>query len=128
MVLAFIFRVKQPISVFAGVKALRQEQKQVTVELKLTWKLVPHLVNTVQKLDENGRAKSTVFFLHVIASFAEHVPEGQPVLFDQNLEPLYSPVIGIQEHLGQRTELRCAIPAIRAVNHDILVWHLHYRS
>jgi hypothetical protein len=89
---------------------------------------VPNLVNTVQKLNKNGRSKSTVFFLQVIASFAEHVPKRHPVLFYQNLEPLYSSVIGIQKHLSQRTELRCAIPAIRAVNHDVLVWLLHYRS
>ena len=55
------------------------------------------------------------------ATLTEHVPKSDPVFLDQDLETLESAVVGIKKKLGKRAELSCSVPAVRAMNEDVML-------
>lgn len=79
----------------AGVSVMAQEGQQSVVELELAGHLVPNLVNTVQKLNENRTALVHLLCTVHSAPFSKHVAKSQEILFDQHLEPFECPVVGI---------------------------------
>lgn len=66
----------------------------------------PHLVHTVQELQENGREAAALAAGTQVAALAELVAEGQPLLLQQHLETLQSPVEGVAEQLHQTHHLQ----------------------
>ena len=56
------------------------------------------------------------------ASFAKHVTERDPVFLDEHLETFKRAKVGIQQELGERAKLCGPVPAIAAVNQDVLLF------
>lgn len=56
------------------------------------------------------------------ASSTKHVSKRNPVLINQNLEPVKRPEERIQQQLRQRAELACSVPPVGAVYQDVLKW------
>lgn len=51
----------------------------------------------------------------------ELVPEGEPVFFNEDLEPKVGSVVGVHDKLGQRAELGGPVPAVGAMNKHVLL-------
>ena len=79
------------------------------------------MVYTIKELDEHLRSVSSITSWVMSASFAKHVTERNPILLDQNLEAFKRSEVRIEHKLGQWTKLSCSVPAIRAVNQDVLL-------
>jgi hypothetical protein len=79
---------------------LSYELEHTAIELELGWELVQKLVHTVKELNED-RASLVVPVPSVEVPEAplELVPERKPVLFDQHLETLNGPEVGIKHKL-----------------------------
>lgn len=63
---------------------------------------MPHLVDTVQELNENRTAVAHVRSTEMTTSSAKHVAERQPIFLDQDLEPIYCSVIRVYQKLDHR--------------------------
>ena len=70
---ALLVAVKKERTELAGVSVMGQVGQQSVVELELTGHLVPNLVNTVQKLNENRTALVHLLCAVHSAPFRKHV-------------------------------------------------------
>ena len=96
------------------------EQKRL-VKLELGGKLASDLPNTVDELQENRRSVVGRFrrrVLKVSDSMGKLVSEAEPLLFNQHLEALQRPVVGIQEEHGKRRQLGGPVPTVGTVDND----------
>lgn len=66
----------------------------------------PHLVHTVQELQEDGREAAALAAGTQVAPLAELVAERQPLFLQQHLKTLQSPVERIAQQLHQRHHLQ----------------------
>ncbi len=66
----------------------------------------PHLVHTVQELQEDGREAAALAAGTQVAPLAELVAEGQPLFLQQHLKTLQSPVERVAQQLHQRHHLQ----------------------
>lgn len=67
---------------------------------------MPHLVHTIQELQEDGREAAALAAGTQVAPLAELVAKGQPLLLQQHLKTLQSPVERIAQQLHQTHHLR----------------------
>lgn len=65
-----------------------------------------HLVHTVQELQEDGCKAAALAAGTQVAPLAELVAEGEPLLLQQHLETLQSPVERITQQLHQTDQLK----------------------
>lgn len=104
VVCPFALRVAEECPVLTGVDLVGNEGKHVGVELKHGWHLHKNHANEVKELNEDW---TSLIILEVAAMVThaalEHVPETQPVLFDQDLESLDCAVSAVQEELSEGT-------------------------
>ena len=82
---------------------------------------MPYLVDAVKELEEYLRSIVTVAVRVVLASFREHVAKRDPVFLNEDLESLKSAVIRVNHQLCQRAKLGRAIPAIRAMDQNVIL-------
>ena len=66
----------------------------------------PHLVHTVQELQEDGCKAAALAAGTQVAPLAELVANGQPLFLQQHLKTLQSPVERIAQQLHQRHHLQ----------------------
>ena len=66
----------------------------------------PHLVHTIQELQEDGSEAAALAAGTQVAPLAELVAKGQPLFLQQHLETLQSPVERIAQQLHQRHHLQ----------------------
>jgi hypothetical protein len=97
---------------------LSQLDKECEVELEVAGKLQKQLMNTVEPLKEYRTSLICVGATQTLAAPVCHfMAKVKPLFFDQNLEALKCPVIGVKQQLGERHKLRSSIPAIAAVHY-----------
>jgi len=85
------------------IKRICEGKDVLLIELKLVWKLLQELPDTIKKLDEHGRP--LVRLDRVPNAVAEHVTKLEPVLFNQGFEASKGAVVGIQHELSDGTQL-----------------------
>ena len=91
--------------------------KKVVVELECRRELLSKLPNNIDELDKDWRALLiAVLFIAMATALLKFMPKRKPFLLNQYLETTQRSVEWIQEQHRKRSELRCSIPAIRAVN------------
>jgi len=73
---------------------------------------MPDLMHAVKELQKNWRSVVSVFGTEMTAATAEHMAEGQPIFFDQNLEAFYCTVVRVKQQLSKCGHLACAIPSV----------------
>lgn len=66
----------------------------------------PHLVDTVQELQEDGGEAAALAAQRLRPPVAESVPERQPLLLHQQPEAVEGPVVGVRQQLHQRHHLQ----------------------
>lgn len=65
-----------------------------------------HLVHAVQKLQEDGREAAALAAGAQVASLAELVAEGEPLLLQEHLKTFKSAIEGVAQQLHQRRHLK----------------------
>lgn len=85
---------------------------------------MPDLVHAVQELNE-ARRPIAGWSAVVCASLLELVAERKPILANESLEALKSPEVWVYEDLNNGSQLSSAVPSIRAVDQDVLLFNDH---
>jgi hypothetical protein len=98
-------------SILTSVDVLVDSDQVPLVELKCLGKHVSHLPNCVQELQENW-ADLVGVGLNLATTILKFVPKGQPVLFNECLEPLNCAVGAVQHETSERASLRRSIPTV----------------
>lgn len=111
-----LFAVANECAKLTGMHVIMQCQQETFVEFKGVIALQHQLIRAVQELCEH-RWHFLRIGLNVAASFAEFMPESEPILFDETLETFDCAVEWIAHQGSQRANLRSAIPSVGAVNH-----------
>mmetsp|Transcript_24194 Transcript_24194/g.84016 ORF Transcript_24194/g.84016 Transcript_24194/m.84016 type:complete len:267 (-) Transcript_24194:2169-2969(-) len=96
---------------------MRDGVDEALVEFEGTAKLAPHLPHRVHELQEDRAALLVVKVVAAVTEpLLEHVPEGAPVLLNEDAEAAHSAVVGVHAQLCQRADLRRAVPPVAAVH------------
>ena len=85
----------------------RDGEKVASVELKGGRELAPELPDSVEELQEDGRA-----LVGGGGPESERVAEPEPVLLNQGGETLQSAVVRVQQQLRQSAHLARSVPAV----------------
>ena len=118
--LAVALRVAEEGAEEARGDAVGDEDEEVLVELEGAGELRPHEVDGLEPLDEDGRplVRLERLLARDADALRELVAEGAPLLLDEDGEALEGAVVGVEEELGRRADLRRPVPAVAAVDED----------
>ena len=114
--------VVEKVAILAWMQLIGQKLDEMIIEFKLAAHLMPQMVHAVEELEEYLGAISCVTCWIMSAALAKHVTKWYPLFLNQHLETFKSAVVWIEHQLGQWAELCCSVPAIRAMNQDIVLF------